>query len=86
MVEDPIQQHPKTGPMKRLTDLPEVLPGAQAAIYGEIIPGVVAVAVALPEGIHENGICPDGLDVGNPVQQPEDPMLQNPVLLPGGAA
>jgi len=59
MVEDPIQQHPKTGPMKRLTDLPEVLPGAQAAIYGEIIPGVVAVATTYIPGCFLEKITTD---------------------------
>ena len=60
--------------MKRLADLPEILPGAQATIYGVIIPGVITVAVALPERVQENGIYSHGLDVRYPVQKPEDPV------------
>ena len=86
MVENAVQHHPQAGGMERAANLLEILIGPQTAIQGAVVPGVIAVPVALKKGVKEDRVRAHGLDMFNPVQHPPDPGDLHPVIIPGGAA
>ena len=86
MVEHPVQHHPQARGVEGVADGLEILVGPQAAVHLEIVPGVVAVAVAFEEGVEEDGVRPQGLDMIDPVQNPENSVLPDAVVLSGRAA
>ena len=81
VVEHPVQHHPDTGLMEGVTHLGEVLVGAQAAVQLEIIPGIIAVAVAFKQRVEEYGVRPQLFDVLHPVQQAQNSALPHTVVV-----
>ena len=86
MVEYPIQHNTKPCVVERLAYLCEIAVGTQAGVQMEVIPGIIAVAVAVKHRIEQNGVCSNGLDMVYPVQQAQNTGGCNPVVLHRGAA
>ena len=81
MVEYAVQHHLQPGGVEGSADLREILIRAQAAVDVEIVPGVVPVAVAVKDGVKEDGVRAGGLDMVHPVQHPEDAVLLHAVII-----
>ncbi len=81
MVEHPVQHHPQPGFMEGVTDLPEVLISAQAAVQMEVVPRIVAVSVTVEKGIEEDRVRAGLLDMLHPVQYTENTMLLHAVVV-----
>ena len=86
MVEDPVQHHPQTGVVKGPTHPGQVVVGPQPGVGVEVVPGVVAVAVAVEHRVEQDGIRPRLFDMVHPVQQAQDPGLCPAVVLRRRAA
>ena len=80
MVEHPVQQHPQSRLVKGLTDLGQVVIGAQAGVQVEVVPGVIAVAVAVEHRVQQHRVRTKRPDVLCPVQQTENAVLQMSVV------
>ena len=86
MVEHPVQHHFDPVAVEALADSGEVLIGAQTAVDPAVVPGVVAVAVALKDGAEIHGVRPQAADVLRPVPDFADAAGRDAVVLPGGPA
>jgi hypothetical protein len=74
VVENTVQHHPQSGGVEGVADLLKVLVCAQAAVDMRIIPGVIAVLVAVKNGVKEDRVRARALDMLDPVQHAENPM------------
>ena len=81
MVEHSVQHHPQPRVMERLTHRRQVIIRAQTGVHMEVIPGVVAVAVAVEYRVEEHRVRAGLLDVLHPVQQAQDAGLRRSVVL-----
>ncbi len=86
VVEHPVQHHPQPGVVEGLAHLGQVLIGPQAGVCMEVVPGVVAVAVAVEDRVEQDGVRPGFFDMVHPVQQAQDAGFCFPVVLRRGAA
>ena len=86
MVEHSVKEHPNARGVEGGADLSQILPVPEAAVHPVVVPGVVAVGVALKEGVEEHAVRPQPFDMLHPVQHPEDPMRLHPIVLQGRAA
>jgi len=86
MVEHSVQQDPEPGVVKGAAHLGQVFVGPQAGVQPVVVPGVVAVAVAVKHRIEQDGVRPQPFDVLHPVQQPQDAVLGMPVVVRRRAA
>ena len=86
VVEDSVQHHPDTGVVEGLADLGQVVVGAQAGVRVEVVPGVVAVAVAVEYRVEQNGVRSGLFDMVHPVQQTQDAGLSAAVVVRRRAA
>ena len=68
MVEHPVQHHPDAGLVKGVAHGFQILVGAQAAVHSTVIPGVIAMAVALKDGVEEQGVRAGFPDMLHPIQ------------------
>ena len=85
MVEHPVQHHFDAMAVEGLADLGEVRVGAQSAVNFAIIPGVVAVAVALKDGGEVQRVHPQLLHMARPAGNPADAAGLYAVIIPGGS-
>ena len=86
MVEDPVQHHPQSGAVEGLAHLGQVIIGSQPGVQVEVVPGVVAVAVAVEDRIEQDGVRPGLFDMLYPVQQTQDAGSHGPVVVRRRAA
>ena len=86
VVEHAVQHHPQSGVVERAAYPLEVLVCSQPAVHCIVVPGVVAVPVALEQGVEEYRIGPGFFDMLNPVQHAEDSVGLDAVVVPRRAA
>ena len=86
MVEYAIQHDPQARLVEGVTYCFEVLVGTQTAVHRPVVPGVIAVAVALEEGVEEYGVRAGFPDVVHPVQKLQDAVGLDAVVVQGRPA
>ena len=86
MVEHAVQHHPDAVGVEDLHHLGKVLVGSQAAVHLPVVPGVVAMAVAVEDGGEVEGAGPQLLDMGGPVPDFADAAYGYAVVFLGRAA
>ena len=88
VVEDAVEQHADARLVARIHNEAQVVVGAQAAVHGRVVRGVIAVREALEDGVEHEAGCPEASHVVDPaaVDELAQARHHDAVVLVRGAA
>ena len=86
VVKHAVQHHLQSRLMQCGADLLKILPGAKAAVQPVVVPGVIAVGVALKHRIEQHAGGAQFPDMLCPLLHAQDAVRLHPIVLPGRAA